>query len=384
MPPNGKTKSKLKIHVKINPIIAVRGATLLISHISLLRITRTKPDIVFNAAIIMAGINESASGITHIRDNLPSNTTLLKEFHALEYEKLLKTSSDILWESAGHIIRKRQKYSFAIDATMDPYYGNKENQAIIGGQNKHSTNYFYGYITLAVTDKGRRLTLAALPVEKGVPQLTYIRTFCEEIKRRGCRIRVVCLDRGFYVAEIIAYLQENQIPFIIPAKNMSEEMEQNLSGRTSHRFPYTIMGKDLAISVQVFDIVKYRKGKGKKKGVVHHPYVFFLISPSKSFLELHYRHRFAIESTYRKRNTVRAKTSSKDPVIRYFYFIVAMLLRNVWIALQWEMFAKIQRGPKVVLKDVFKFKHLIAILIEVGSQQFPLKDISCLQGFSLG
>jgi putative transposase len=165
---------------------------------------------------------------------------------------------------------------------------------------------------------------------------------------------------------------------------MSEEMELNLSGRTSHIFPYTIKGKDQAVSVQVFDIVKYRKGKGKKKGVVHHPYVFFLVLPSKSLIESHYRHRFAIESTYRERNTVRAKTSSKDPVIRYFYFIVAMLLRNVWIAIQWEMFAKIQRGPKVVLADVFKFKHLIAILIEVGSHQFPLKDISSLQGFSNG
>ncbi|MCX6690862.1 MAG: hypothetical protein NTW33_02115, partial [Methanoregula sp.] len=180
--------------MKINPIIAVRGASLLKSHITLLGVTRTKPDIVFDAAITMAGMNESVSGITHIRDNLPSNTTLLKEFHALEYDQLLKTSSDILWESAGQIIRKGQKYSFAIDATMDPYYGDKENPAIIGCQSKHSTNYFYGYITLAVTDKGRRLTLAALPVEKGVPQLTYIRTFCEEIQRRGCRIRVLCLD----------------------------------------------------------------------------------------------------------------------------------------------------------------------------------------------
>ena len=384
MPPKGQTKHKMNSNVKINPIIAIRGASLLKSHIYLLGVTRTKPDIVFDAAITMAGMNESVSGITHIRDNLPSNTTLLKEFHALEYDQLRKTSSDILWESAGRIIRKGKTYSFAIDATMDPYYGDKENLAIIGGQSKHSTNYFYGYITLAVTDKGRRLTLAALPMVKGVPQLTYIRTFCEEIQRRGCRIKVLCLDRGFYVAEIIAYLQKNQIPFIIPAKNISEEMELNLSGRTSHIFPYTIKGKDQAVSVQVFDIVKYRKGKGKKKGVVHHPYVFFLVLPSKSLIESHYRHRFAIESTYRERNTVRAKTSSKDPVIRYFYFIVAMLLRNVWIAIQWEMFAKIQRGPKVVLADVFKFKHLIAILIEVGSHQFPLKDISSLQGFSNG
>jgi len=82
MPSNGKTNSKLKSAVKKNPITSVRGASLLKSHISVFAVTRTKPDIVFDAAITMAGMNESASGITHIRENLPSNTTLLKEFQA--------------------------------------------------------------------------------------------------------------------------------------------------------------------------------------------------------------------------------------------------------------------------------------------------------------
>ena len=382
MPSNGEKRHNQPNRRKTNPVIACRGASLLKSHITLAGVTRMEPGVVFNTVITMAGMNQSASGITHIRDNLPSNTTLLKELHALEYDQLRQTSSDVLWESARRIIRKSQSYSFAIDATMDPYYGEKENQAIVGGQRKHSTNYFYGYITLAVTDKGRRLTLAALPVDPGVPQLTYVRTFCDEIERRGCSVHVLCLDRGFYVAEIIAYLQQKQIPYIIPAKIMSEEMEQNLSGRTSHVFPYTIEGKDQAVLVQVFDIVKYLKGKGKKNGVVHHPYVFFGIPPSRTLIESLYSHRFAIESTYRERNIVRAKTSSKDPVLRYFYFIVSMVLRNVWIVIQWEMFARLQHGPKVVLEDKFRFSHLVAILNEVGSQQFPLKDISRLKGFS--
>jgi putative transposase len=42
-----------------------------------------------------------------------------------------------------------------------------------------------------------------------------------------------------------------------------------------------------------------------------------------------YRRRFAIESSYRMRNLVKPKTSSKNATIRYFYALISFLLKNI-------------------------------------------------------
>lgn len=68
-----------------------------------------------------------------------------------------------------------------------------------------------------------------------------------------------------------------------------------------------------------------------------------------------YKNRFAIESSYRIRNIVKAKTSSRNVVLRYLLTIISFLLKNIWMALQWMFFSKVQRGPRTIDEDLFRF-----------------------------
>jgi len=75
------------------------------------------------------------------------------------------------------------------------------------------------------------------------------------------------------------------------------------------------------------------------------------------------------------KNEVKAKTTSKDPVIRYFYKIIAFVLENVCISIQWTDFVKTQRGPKTVEKCKFDL-NLFANVIRVNANiLFPLNKI---------
>jgi len=79
------------------------------------------------------------------------------------------------------------------------------------------------------------------------------------------------------------------------------------------------------LEITVCNCVHYRMGKKGKHGALRHPFVVFGMSASPRKVREIYSHRFSIESSYRMRNTTKAKTTSKDPVIRFFYALIAFL-----------------------------------------------------------
>jgi len=48
--------------------------------------------------------------------------------------------------------------------------------------------------------------------------------------------------------------------------------------------------------------------------------------------------------------------------VKDLHTLISYLYQNIWIQIQWNRFATVQRGPKVVLKNKFQFKHLISII----------------------
>lgn len=312
-------------------------------------------------------------------DGLPSHTTCLKILHQLDMEEMLKQSSTMLKEAGKGVITPGQKYTFAIDKSGDPYYGQRDTEPgsyTVGGKRKASTNYFYTYLTLSIVDKNRHITLFAIPWRKGMDNLTAIESCVKLITSLNLKIRCLCLDREFYAAEIFSYLQQAKVPHIVPVKSHGTELHQKLSGKKSNIFSYTL-NKTLSdpVTVTITDCLVYLKGKRGKHGVRHHAFVVYGISSSPRTIREIYKHRFAIESTYRLRNTTKPKTSSRDPVLRYFYTLIAFLCQNRWVALKWKYFVRIQRGPKVVEGDRFPLTHFVAILKGEALMKLNLKSI---------
>ena len=112
-----------------------------------------------------------------------------------------------------------KSYHFAIDFTDDPYYGETieaNKDYVIKSKMKKSTTTFYSFVSLYITTKGQRLTLAVFPVKKGVSKVEYIRKFLGIINDAKVNIEVFCLDRGFYSKEVFSFLQKQNIPHIVP------------------------------------------------------------------------------------------------------------------------------------------------------------------------
>ena len=300
----------------------------------------------------------SVHSINKAVEKVPCETSVRYHLSKVDLNSLLALQSKILTYSNDQILVPGKSYHFAIDFTDDPYYGeivDVNKDYVIKSKMKDSTTTFYSYVSLYITTKGQRLTLAVLPVKKGVSKVEYIRRFLDFIDDAKVNIEILCLDRGFYSNDVFSFLQKENIPHIVPVRKHGQELKKVLSGNHSRYARYTMKGTSGPLDLTLAIDVQYLQGRNKKFGNVNLGYVVYGIYWKPRRVYQVYKNRFAIESSYRIRNIVKAKTSSRNVVLRYLLTIISFLLKNIWVALQWMFFSKVQRGPRTIDNDLFRF-----------------------------
>lgn len=96
----------------------------------------------------------------------------------------------------------RKSRRIAIDVTLIPYHGqpHADEKEIYRSAPKSGTTHFHAYATAAVVHKGHRYTLALTPVEQGERMKEVVRRLMKIIRRRGVKVRLLLLDKGFSVS----------------------------------------------------------------------------------------------------------------------------------------------------------------------------------------
>jgi putative transposase len=289
----------------------------------------------------------------------PSGTTYRTCIDTINFDELIEKNFALFLKSTQQFLTPGRSYTFAIDEVTDPYYGEAvpdNEDFVVGSKQKKSTNYFYAYITIYVTSRNRRVTLAVFPIRKSISRLSQIQHLVEFIKSEGYGIRVLLLDRGFFSADIFHYLKNANIPHIMPVRVHGKKMTDQLANEEISEFTHILC--ENTGNAQEIDIKRYKTTRRKKDGSIETKYrgfVHFGLNWSLIKIKETYRSRFAIESSYRMRNSVRPKTSTRNPVTRYFFTIVSFLLKNVWVSILYENFRKKQRGPIVIVSEWFRF-----------------------------
>lgn len=326
----------------------------------------TSEDII-RTVVSLAVDKNSVHSVSKQYSAVACETSLRYHLKKLNMDELILSNENILLQNPLKTLKTGKSYEFAIDLTNDPYYGKTDSsneKYVIRSQAKKSTNSFYSYISLYITNKNERFTVSVLPVEKKKPMVEYLCYFLDLIKRLNFKIRVLCLDREFYSIDVFEFLQSNGVPHIVPVVKKGEKMKQILRGNKARSTQYVMKNSKKKILLDIIIDVKYLKGKRDKKGCENLGFVVFGVKWSPRKVSTVYRRRFAIESSYRMRNVVRPKTSSKNTTIGYFYALVSFLLKNIWLYLQKKHFTIVKRGPQVIDEDKFRFEVFILLIEE--------------------
>jgi hypothetical protein len=282
---------------------------------------------------------------------------------------------------------RRRRQPLAIDLVLIPYHGEPlaEASEVYRSQAKSGTTHFHAYATAYVMRKGQRFTVALAYVRKGDDLADVVKELLRQAARAGVRPRYLLLDRGFYAVSVVRYLQAAHCPFLmpVPCKGRKADHPKGPSGtRVFHLRKrggwarHTLKSGDgrtatLSICVKCRNL----RGERNKHGRQALVYGYWGLVPSGSqWVYETYRKRFGIETTYRQLHQARIRTCTRDPLLRLLYLGIALLLRNVWVWLHWEVLSQPRRGGRKIDLNQLVFRRMLVGLQHLAEELFGVCD----------
>jgi Transposase DDE domain len=197
---------------------------------------------------------------------------------------------------------------------------------------------------------GWRYTLALTWVREKEKPTAVLERLWTQVKLSKITCKMVLLDRYFFTVPVMKWLQQHDLPFIIPVvmRGRKPQRGTKAKGLRSCRdwkagtYPYTHRAGSESVDFRlVINYKSYRHRRTRKRKVKKMFFATWKVKLSPTQVREAYRRRFGIETSYRQLNQSRSRTSSRDPLYRLLLVGLSLLLRNLW---QWLVTAT-RRSP---------------------------------------
>jgi putative transposase len=261
----------------------------------------------------------------------PNSDTLLYHIknhdNLKEIQKMYLTLFEILWDMTkkSNTIDLRKSYDVAIDYTEWYFYGDRSSPMVVGKKPERGTSKCYRFATINIVESGKRFTLLALPVgpfdtkEKILKQL-----FSYALKR--IKIKRVYADRGFFDSKSINTIKQFRLKFLMPCSANSRIK------KLLEILPAPTVINDYEMENALFNVVIIEDDEGNKRAFATNEQFNENDVDLAQRLFLLYGKRWGIETSYKvKKHSFLPKTTSKNYLIRIFYFLFSVLLYNLWL-----------------------------------------------------
>lgn len=256
--------------------------------------------------------------------------------HSDSLHKYIKNSYIQDFKRSFELITKKaikqigiSKAKLAFDITHEPFYGKTRNIYVFDTPKDCKYRGEFRFISVCLINKNKQIPLMALPVRMGSITAKLVIELMEYCKTLFKRIKFALFDRGFYIAELIDYLEANNIKYLmlVPEKKgrIKDYVEQTeLMGKFKHTMKYS---KDKSTWKPSTTIVTCKDFTDKFCWIFATNIKF-----KKRFDYIFtYKRRWQIETNYRVEDEAKIKSKSTNYIIRYFYFLIGLLLHLLWI-----------------------------------------------------
>lgn len=341
--------------------------------------------ILFAAAARISSIHETCGRLA----KAPCEETFTAALYPqlLDVEGIKRRVNAAFADQMPRSLRRRRKrpLTIAVDLTLIAYYGQHEldDPRVYRSQAKRGTNSFFAYATVYLVLHGERFTLAVAPVTRSETLKQVLQELLLVVSKRGLKIGLLLLDRGFYSVEVIRYLQQARRPFLMPmichgrkadhprgpsGSNVFKAMKT--SGWSTHTLQDAKKNK-ATVSVCVKRAwFKNKHGKRKNETWV---YAYWGIAPKRvDWVKDTYRRRFGIETSYRQMNQCRIRTTTKKFNVRFLYVAIGLLLRNLWVWLHYFVLSSPRRGCRRFNWDLLRVERMLVWLEEMAKSMYGL------------
>jgi hypothetical protein len=326
----------------------------------------------------------SADAACHELKGAPSGNRLREVLaEALpDRSTLQRALNTILRAQTPRFVKKgKRSYYVAIDLTLIPYHGEcyEDEKEIVRGEAKSGTTHFHGYATVSIVHDHQRYVLALRFVEKGESMETIVAWLLDRLKSMGISIRCAYFDKGFCSVPVLKMLKRRKLRFILPIPVRGKSggvrtlFEKSASRKTTYTFNSPQHGE---LEVAAVVVKKYSKGRYKRKGARWFAYAVGRLPKSVEPPQVfeRYRQRFGIEASYRQMNQVRARTASRNPVIRLLLVGLAFVIFNLYIAIRQHVAICLKNPVVPFSKYWLTLRRLVRMMAHAVENLFGLAD----------
>jgi hypothetical protein len=338
-----------------------------------------QPETLFEILVHAASNAESIEQTCKTLEDIPTSNDVRYHLNKLENLEVLEEQLNQALRSRvpGRLQNSRQK--LVIDLNLIPYYGTpseEEKPYIIRSQAKEGTCSFYGYATVYVISRGKRVTLALHAVRREETLVCVITCLLDQMAPLHISIKRLYLDRGFYCVPVIRWLQACDIPLEMPVIVRGKQggtralVQQKRTYKTWYTMHSQLYG---SVTFQVWVVGTYEMGRRGHHGVEYLAFVVYKVSLGIRALPGDYRKRFGIESSYRLKNLCRIRTTTKNPVTRLLYVGIAFLLVNLWVFIIWTYVSRHRKGGRQLFQALFPLRTMLQFLRQASERKIGVK-----------
>jgi hypothetical protein len=287
----------------------------------------------------------------------------------------------------------------AIDWHAIPYHGAPQrwSNELRHGPPKSGTTKSHTYATACIVHKGFRYTLAVVSVKKNASLVEVTERLLDRLAALGIDVKTLLLDRQFCTSPVMAALQARQIPYLMPlvVRGRKAKRRKSKSGRKRpatlrdfrrknagrYRFTWTGPQKGRA-TVTFVVVVAYKSYRHKKSGRRRSKKLLFAawrVRGTPVEIRELYRKRFAIESSYRQLGQARIRTSTRSPVERLLFVLIALVLRNLWVWLHWLYFTEGRGEDRKLHLECLRFRRMLNWIAHVITESLHDGTAYCTQ-----
>jgi hypothetical protein len=293
----------------------------------------------------------------------------------------------------------RKARMIAIDLVLIPYHGSpaRDKQEIYRSKPKSGTTHFHAYATVIVLHKGHRYTLGVTCVERGEAMKKVVQGLLAMVRRQGLKIKFLLLDKGFFSVEVLGCLKRAGYGFIVPAVARGRKPKppkkptglRALLKQPAGYYRHTLTGHtgskcrrvDLAICVAIKQYTHRKTGRQRQKKLL---YAVWKVRLTPDDIRETYRKRFGIETSYRQMNEARIRTSTRSPRERLLIVGIALVLRNVWVWLHFQLAKRKWSDEPQLFLELLRFREMLLWVDQVvgrllGADRKPGIDLETYQ-----
>ena len=221
-----------------------------------------------------------------------------------------------------------RKMDVAIDETPWRFYGKHNTRMVVGTKPERGTQWCFKFISLDVIAHNSRFTLCALPViMDDENEMADLVIELVEFAKQRIHIGKLLMDRGFVASSVINGMNRLGVQVLIPAKSNLDAVKKNKHVKGPAIVPNWFMGH-----CRINLIIAELDGQ-RREFITNIPLTEKDAVLGQRLAEI-YRTRWQIETGYRvKKYAFRGKTCSRNYSVRYFYFMLSVVLYDLWVLL---------------------------------------------------